>query len=139
MRSNTGLYVSRLDHMRAFAAFLVYAWHYIHVNTPFETVPSVFLTSLLEEGHAGVGLFMTLSGYLFAKIINGRAIDLSAFYRNRILRLVPLLVVVFAYWAVRGHLTVQGFFMGLVSAPGWPHGTWSIVVEFHFYALFPLL
>lgn len=139
MRSSTGLYVSRLDHVRALAAFLVYCWHFLHVKMPFETVPGFFPLSLLEEGHVGVGLFMTLSGYLFAKIMDGRAIDLPRFYRNRALRLVPLLAVVLAYWALRGHLTLDGFFKGLVSYPTWPPGTWSIVVEFHFYAVFPIL
>ena len=139
MRSSTGLYVSRLDHVRAAAAFLVYCWHFLHVKVPFETMPGFFPLSLLEEGHAGVALFMTLSGYLFAKIMDGRAINLPRFYRNRFLRLVPLLAVVLVYWTFRGHLTLAGFFQGLVSFPTWPPGTWSIVVEFHFYAIFPVL
>ena len=139
MRANTGLYLSRLDHVRAAAAFLVYAWHFLHAKVPYENVPDFFLLSLLEEGHIGVALFMTLSGYLFAKIINGRAIVLKNFYWNRALRLVPLLAVMMVYWAVRGHLTLQGFFLGLLSFPTWPPGTWSIVVEFHFYAIFPVL
>jgi rhamnosyltransferase len=139
MRSSTGLYVSRLDHVRAAAAFMVYCWHFVHVGVPFDAVPGFFLASFLEEGHAGVALFMTLSGYLFAKIMDGRPIDLGRFYANRVLRLAPLLVVVLAYWALRGHLTPEGFLLGFLSFPTWPPGTWSIVVELHFYAVFPLL
>lgn len=139
MRSSTGLYVSRLDHVRALAAFLVYCWHFLHIKMPFDTVPSLLPFSLFEEGHVGVGLFMTLSGYLFAKIMDGRSIDLKRFYRNRVLRLVPLLAVVLLYWSLRGHLTPAGFLQGLVSFPTWPPGTWSIVVEFHFYLIFPVL
>ncbi|HUS97820.1 MAG TPA: acyltransferase [Hyphomicrobiaceae bacterium] len=138
MRSSSGLYFSRLDHIRAAAAFLVYFWHFVHVHVPFETVPTIFFLSVLEEGHAGVALFMTLSGYLFAKITDGRAIVLSRFYWNRFIRLAPLLCIVLAYWAVRGRLSVEDFIVGFIK-PSWPGGTWSIVVEIHFYALFPLI
>jgi peptidoglycan/LPS O-acetylase OafA/YrhL len=139
MRSSTGLYVSRLDHMRALAAFLVYCWHFLHIKIPYEMVPTFMALSLFEEGHAGVALFMTLSGYLFAKIMDGRKIDFGRFYRNRLLRLVPLLSVVLLYWALRGQVSLEGFVKGFLSFPTWPPGTWSIVVEFHFYLGFPLL
>jgi len=138
MRSSTGLYISRLDHVRAVAAFLVYCWHVIHVQTPFSAVPDVFLLSLLEEGHAGVGLFMTLSGYLFAKITDGRRIVYPTFLWNRLVRLAPLLILVLAYWAARGNLDLTTLLSGLVL-PHWPGGAWSIVVELHFYLLFPFI
>ena len=139
MRSSTGLYVSRLDHVRALAAFLVYCWHFLHIKLPYESVPGIMPFSLFEEGHIGVALFMTLSGYLFAKIMDGRQIDLGRFYKNRVLRLVPLLAAVLLYWALRGQLTLAGFAKGFLSFPAWPPGTWSIVVEFHFYLVFPAL
>lgn len=138
MRASSGLYVSRLDHVRALAAFLVYGWHFVHVHVPFDTVPAFAPLSLIEEGHIGVALFMTLSGYLFAKIIDGRRVDLARFYRNRVLRLAPLLAVVLAYWALRGTLTPTAFLEGFVL-PTWSGGAWSVAVELHFYALFPLI
>jgi peptidoglycan/LPS O-acetylase OafA/YrhL len=138
MRSSSGLYISRLDHVRAAAAFLVYCWHVIHVQTPFAVVPDFFLLSLIEEGHAGVGLFMTLSGYLFAKITDGRTIVYATFLWNRLVRLAPLLILVLAYWAARGHLDLTTLLTGLVL-PHWPGGAWSIVVELHFYLLFPFI
>ncbi len=138
MRSSSGLYVSRLDHVRALAAFLVYCWHFVHVHVPFDTVPHFPPFSLFEEGHIGVALFMTLSGYLFAKIIDGRPLDLRRFYTNRVLRLAPLLIVVLAYWALRGHLTATAFLQGFLL-PTWSGGAWSVAVELHFYAVFPLI
>jgi len=33
--------------------------------------------ALLDEGHTGVALFMTLSGYLFAKLLDGKCSPLS--------------------------------------------------------------
>lgn len=138
MRASSGLYVSRLDHVRALAAFLVYGWHFIHTHVPFDHVPAFAPLSLIEEGHIGVALFMTLSGYLFAKIIDGRPLDLARFYRNRVLRLAPLLVLVLAYWAARGQLGLDRFLTGFVL-PTWSGGAWSVAVELHFYAVFPLI
>jgi rhamnosyltransferase len=138
MRSSSGLYVSRLDHVRALAAFLVYCWHFLHAQVPFDTVPSFAPLSLFEEGHIGVALFMTLSGYLFAKIIDGRPLDLARFYRNRVLRLAPLLAVVLSYWALRGDMGLESFLKGFVL-PTWHGGAWSVAVELHFYALFPAI
>jgi peptidoglycan/LPS O-acetylase OafA/YrhL len=138
MRASSGLYVSRLDHVRALAAFLVYCWHFVHVHVPYETVPVFPPLSLLEEGHIGVALFMTLSGYLFAKIIDGRPLDLGRFYHNRVLRLAPLLALVLGYWAARGNLTPDAFMKGIIL-PTWSGGAWSVAVELHFYAVFPLI
>jgi len=109
MRASSGLYVSRLDHVRALAAFLVYCWHFVHTHVPYDHVPVFAPISLLEEGHIGVALFMTLSGYLFAKIIDGRPINLGRFYRNRVLRLAPLLALALAYWGLRGSLSMGDF------------------------------
>ncbi len=59
--------------MRALAAFLVFSWHFTHGREswpiPFGYAPSIFLLAPLDEGHTGVALFMTLSGYLFAKLV----------------------------------------------------------------------
>ncbi len=138
MRASTGAYFSRLDHVRALAAFLVYFWHFVHVSVPFEHVPSFFLVSWLEEGHTGVALFMVLSGYLFARITSGRDLALAGFYWNRFVRLAPLLVLVLAFWAWKGRLTLHDLAAGLVQ-PTWPGGAWSITTELHFYLVFPLI
>jgi len=77
---------------------MVFAWHFTHAwygyPIPFEYVPAIFPLALLDEGHTGVALFMTLSGYLFAKLLDGKTIDYAAFLWNRALRLFPLLGVV---------------------------------------------
>lgn len=138
MRASTGAYFSRLDHVRALAAFLVYFWHFVHVSVPFDHVPAFFLVSWLEEGHTGVALFMVLSGYLFARITAGRDLSLSGFYWNRFVRLAPLLVLVLAFWSWKGKLTLHDFAAGFVR-PTWPGGAWSITTELHFYLVFPLI
>lgn len=149
MKSSTGAHFIALDHVRALAAFMVVTWHFTHAASgypvPFEFVPSLFPMALLDEGHTGVALFMTLSGYLFAKLLDGKSIDYGAFFWNRALRLLPLLaVVIFIAGVLRissgediysyASVIVKGLYY-----PSLPNGGWSITVEFHFYLILPLL
>src|SRR5260221_7159661 len=98
MRSSSGAHFIALDHVRAVAIFKVFAWHFTHARNgypvPFDYVPALFPFSVLDEGHTGVALFMSLSGYLFAKLLDGKSIDYRRFFWNRALRLLPLLAVV---------------------------------------------
>lgn len=149
MRSSSGQHFIALDHLRAYAAFMVVTWHFLHFNNgspvPFEGVPAFLPFALLDEGHTGVSLFMTLSGYLFAKLLNGRSIRYSAFYWNRFIRLAPLLFICFAMVGLQRHLnggSLIDFLLTLYRGfiyPVWPNGGWSIATELHFYAALPLL
>lgn len=150
MQSSTGQHYLALDHVRAIAALLVVTWHFIHGSTgfpiAFDYSPNLFLLSLFDEGHTGVALFMTLSGYLFAKLLNGKTIDYKAFLWNRALRLLPLLTVVTAasglYLIVMGKTSPSAFLQTVTSGillPTLPNGGWSITVEFHYYLILPLL
>jgi peptidoglycan/LPS O-acetylase OafA/YrhL len=147
MRSSSGDHWVALDHIRLLAVFMVFTWHFIHgvdgYPVPFEAVPYFIPFSLLDEGHTGVALFMTLSGYLFAKLLDNKQISYLAFFYNRALRLAPLLVLVMIVNALLiysngGSLLpylkslVRGFVL-----PEWPNGGWSIAVELHFYLLLP--
>jgi len=74
VKSTSGSYYETLDHVRAFAVFSVFTWHFIHVNDGQLTGPAIFPLSQLYEGHTGVAIFMTLSGYLFAKLLDNREV-----------------------------------------------------------------
>ena len=149
MKASSGEHYVALDHIRALAAFLVFTWHFTHTTngTPvsFRYVPALFCFAPLDEGHTGVSLFMTLSGYLFAKLLAGRRIDYSAFLWNRILRLAPLLVVVLSvigFQRVRAGESIADYGLFLWQGlwlPTLPNGGWSIAVELHFYVLLPVL
>ena len=146
MRSTTGQYFQGLDHLRALAVFLVFSWHFLHFRDGHLQGPSEFAPlSLLTEGHTGVALFMALSGYLFAKLLNGKKISYSSFLINRSLRLLPLLLVVVLITAIskllQGDLSfafIKSIAKGLIQ-PTLPNGGWSITVEFHFYLILPFL
>jgi peptidoglycan/LPS O-acetylase OafA/YrhL len=108
------------------------------------------LFGLPGAGQVGVTLFFVLSGFLITSLLidersgSGR-VDLLAFYRRRALRLIPALVAVLAVaavfegWKVLAPLAyvanwaiIAGIDLGLVSH------TWSLSVEEHFYALWPI-
>ena len=145
MRSSSGAHFIALDHVRALAAFMVFSWHFIHAaQVPYDYVPLAFPLALLDEGYTGVSLFMTLSGYLFAKLLDGKRIHYGAFLWNRAVRLLPLLVaVIFIVGALK---FTAGEDMGAyawriargVIFPTIPNGGWSLTVEFHYYAILPL-
>ncbi|MCJ8329715.1 MAG: acyltransferase [Lentisphaeria bacterium] len=145
MKSSTGQYFIGLDHIRALASFMVFSWHFIHINNGQLAPPPIFPLSILTEGHTGVALFMVLSGYLFAKILHGKNIIYTRFIWNRFLRLAPLLIFVLLIIGLKVYLKGQDVFpyvKGVLSGfikPSLPNGGWSITAEFHFYLMLPFL
>lgn len=145
MRVSSHPYFLGLDHLRALAVFLVFVWHFGHIQDGYLSPPPLFPLSLLAEGHTGVSLFVVLSGYLFAKLIDGKKILYLPFLWNRCVRLLPLLLAVLF---VAGLVTVyrgeslprylRDIAKGTLE-PTLPNGGWSITVEFHFYILLPAL
>jgi peptidoglycan/LPS O-acetylase OafA/YrhL len=149
VRSTSGEYFEKLDHVRALAAYSVFMWHALHGFYPGSPVPfsyvSPFPLAILDEGHVGVSIFMTLSGYLFAKLINGSRIVFHAFLWNRAIRLLPLLAVVLVIVGalrVRSGVPLADYIGTVVKGavyPTLPNGGWSITAEAHFYLILPLL
>lgn len=131
--------------MRAVAAFIVFTWHFNHINNGHLAPPPIFPLSILTEGHTGVALFMVLSGYLFAKLLDGKNIVYTSFIWNRFLRLAPLLLVVIFYVGFQKYLAGSNMFgyaksiVAGISKPSLPNGGWSITAEFHFYLMLPIL
>jgi peptidoglycan/LPS O-acetylase OafA/YrhL len=137
-------YSPQLDHIRALAAFMVFVWHFIHFKDFHRTAPDIFLfpISILTEGHTGVVLFMTLSGYLFSKIFENKKIIFKYFYLNRLLRLIPLLVIIILVNLILSNeLNLLNFIKIFIRGfhDNWRYGAWSVSVEFKYYYLLPII
>jgi peptidoglycan/LPS O-acetylase OafA/YrhL len=144
VHSSSATYVPRLDHLRFFAVLLVLGWHSIHANgaIPFNFVPSFFALSIFEEGHTGVSLFLTLSGFIFARLCDGHGVIYSSFIRNRLLRVAPLLIV----WTLVNYPLSQlppermlAMLVLLTTRGDFPGLGWTALIEVQLYFVFPFL
>lgn len=144
-------YLPALDGLRAVSILLVVVSH-LGLE---RVVPGAF----------GVTLFFFISGYLITRQLaaalatRGR-IDFAGFYIRRVLRLLPAAVVFVvasggAYVALGGRISAAGWLAALLyganyfdlwqgyrsTLPGVRHPfniLWSLAIEEHFYALWPL-
>lgn len=151
--------IKPLTSLRAFAAFLVFMFHYANVYSPAnrgvefccEWVP---LMRVWQQGYVGVSIFFVLSGFLITRIyfdgISSRTASLRLFFVKRVARIWPLFLV----YALVQHIGLvwqgtqitsdfwvtmtmtQGFFFDL-RYQGLPTA-WSLTVEESFYAFAPV-
>jgi peptidoglycan/LPS O-acetylase OafA/YrhL len=147
-----------LDHVRAFAALLVLMAHSLHNFSrgifPKETGPWITTNNLfysfIAEGHAGVSLFLVLSGYLFTTLTYGKQIRYYPFIRNRILRIYPMYLImvfcgIYTYSNTVSFGNVLGSLLLLQGTSAAHNGgmftiiLWTISTEFIFYLLFPFM
>ncbi|GAB3628463.1 acyltransferase family protein [Pandoraea terrae] len=148
MRSSNQAYFEKLDHVRLFAATLVLLYHTWAAAGG--QAPANWGEELIHIGHTGVTLFLVLSGFLFTILTQGGAepIDYRRFVLNRVLRIFPLLGVLFitALALARRDATVGDalsviLFSNLGSSPLFKFNNllWTVAVECQFYLLFPFL
>src|SRR4051812_35352467 len=83
----------RIDHLRALAAVMVIFWHATGPwHAPFSGALVPF--AIFNEGHTGVSMFCVLSGFILTTIYAERTVGLRTFYQRRMLRILPLLILV---------------------------------------------
>ena len=165
MKSLNLNYMTRLDHLRFFAALLVILFHIkgkvtlsvddVGVLEAFSSL-SNFIKNWIFAGSTGVSLFLVLTGFLFCLIsdLGHKKIKYSGFIYNRVLRIFPMMVLLafVVITASRQTSTPMDIFRILTlqlntghSYTGWGHQfypsgpIWTIGVEFQFYLLFPFL
>lgn len=140
-------YIPELDGLRAVACVSVILFH---------SAPS----SVFSGGFLGVDIFFVLSGYLITSILTTEfhrhgKIDVSKFYLQRALRLIPALLLFLAtylavapwVWPNHPHITdalkaalyVSDYTYPFTGSPFYIRHTWSLAVEEQFYLLWPLL
>jgi peptidoglycan/LPS O-acetylase OafA/YrhL len=151
MQSLNLQYNPRIDQLRWLAATIVFLFHF---HLEYRVLGGAPLASnwaaLITEGHTGVGLFFTLSGFLFMQIaLAQKTIVYRDFVRNRVLRIFPLFLTIFLVATSIGRDNFQPqdllylFATNLGHAP--TSGTvvtgaaWTISLEFLFYLVFPFL
>lgn len=151
MKSLNIAYNPRIDQLRWLAASLVFVFHF-YLEARGQGLPELqsHWAGLVTEGHTGVGLFFTLSGFLFMQIaLVQKEIAYGAFMRNRCLRILPLFLTVFVVALSIGRdkfvpqdvLYVLTTNLGLAPTSYTPitGAAWTISVEFTFYMVFPFL
>jgi peptidoglycan/LPS O-acetylase OafA/YrhL len=134
----------RIDHLRALAALMVVFWHSTGPwHTPFSGALVPF--AIFNEGPTGVSMFCVLSGFILTTIYAERAVTLRTFYQRRMLRILPLLILVmllaFHQTPTWSSLEFLVSFLGL-SRGGFPSFAgpgWTAIIELQFYAIFPFL
>lgn len=151
MKSLNLPYIERVDQLRCVAATLVFLFHFSHqwralggggLDTPW--------AGLVNEGHTGVALFFTLSGFLFMRIAQfQRQISYRPFVRNRLLRIAPLYLTLFVVALSLNRDTFQPqdilylLSANLGDSPSSRSvvtgALWCIPLEFMFYLVFPWL
>ncbi|MEN1972608.1 acyltransferase family protein [Luteimonas sp. MJ204] len=150
------VYRPDIDALRAFAVVPVVLFH--------------LGASWLPGGFLGVDVFFVISGYLITSLLvrelPSGAIDLFAFWRRRILRILPALLVMVVMTFVAGHVLLYApeRYMLAVNSAGallsfgnithWRNyggywsadatdspllHTWSLGVEEQFYVLYPII
>lgn len=142
-----------LDHLRAFAIFFVFLFHYFILSKG----QPVWLPEVAKFGWTGVDLFFVLSGFLissqlFAQIEQGQRISFKRFFLKRFFRIIPAYVVVVAIYFCIPYFReteslpplwkfltfTQNFGLNLKDFRTFSHA-WSLCVEEHFYLGLPLI
>ncbi|MCZ7893306.1 acyltransferase [Agrobacterium salinitolerans] len=149
MHTSSLSYQPRLDVMRFIAAALVIMFH-VYVWGP--SVPSknsMKISHLIfSHGHAGVSLFIVMSGYLMAQIfIRYPAATYGEFIFNRAVRIVPLALLVVLGAAAMQEMQGEQWrtFLNLiflqfnVDRANQISPLWTVATEIQFYLLMPLL
>jgi peptidoglycan/LPS O-acetylase OafA/YrhL len=151
MQTKLHPYLSRLDHLRFYAASLVVMFHFFHTKQG-DLRQGNPLISLIDEGHSGIALFMVISGFIFTVIAGSQQVSYWGFMRNRVLRIYPLFVfAVFLQLLFSTYNDQRNY--GFIQLIGWlvpfrsdtvplsPYFVqlWTIWVEFQFYLIFPFL
>ena len=157
MQSPNRRYLPAIDHLRAFAALLVFYYHayqltywdmvYQRPAGPGEWIHTKrFLMASLLEGHTAVSLFLVISGFILTYGSLDSGLDVKKFFVNRALRILPLLgaVTLIGTWMLQ-QSDLVGFVQRMTPLGGgldlgpWTGVAWSLAIEAQLYLMFPFI
>jgi peptidoglycan/LPS O-acetylase OafA/YrhL len=142
--------IEQLTFTRFLAAISIIIYHFGMDLFPFRTEAISFL---FKQANLGVSYFFILSGFVMIIAYGGKGrIDPKKYYVTRLARIYPIyfisLIMLVIYYIIR-HKEIDpvAFGMNLFAIQSWFPSyalslntpSWSLVVEFFFYALFPFL
>jgi peptidoglycan/LPS O-acetylase OafA/YrhL len=161
MKSLNINYIPGVDHLRGFAALIIFLYHgmslisfqllyNVPVNFDHWQVASNPFEALVIEGHTAVCLFMVLSGFIFTIGAYQSEVRYFDFIRNRFLRTYPLFVLILltGVFSFTNKFSLTGFvqslfFMGNLSGAidvgPFSSMLWAVAVEWQFYLVFPFI
>ncbi|HAP74742.1 MAG TPA: hypothetical protein DCR14_01505, partial [Acidimicrobiaceae bacterium] len=156
-RSKNVRYLPGVDHLRGVAALYIVVYHGAQQLRGSVGAAQLFPeaqhpgSAVLIEGHTAVSLFMVLSGFILTFGADRRDVQYRGFITNRVLRVVPMyvLVLLIAAFTSPGDFSLGEFlpFVFMLATPPFPAADmgvwsavlWSVSVEFAFYLVFPFL
>lgn len=112
------------------------------------------LVALFRSAPTGVGYFYVLSGFVMALVYfrPGQKFDVWGYWRARFIRIYPLYLISFllicyyyldALIQIKPQKILANIFVLQAWFPAWSqsfnYASWSMTVEFFFYAIFPFL
>lgn len=146
-------YIPTLDGWRAIAVLGVIAWHLradVHAHAP-----GGALSTFVGLGRLGVDLFFAISGFLITSRLANEldatgTLRLRSFYARRAFRILPPALLFLALIGVMAHLRMwrplqREWYASLFFYRNYSEGhrvtdhLWSLSIEEHFYATWPLL
>lgn len=157
MQSPNRRYIPAIDHLRAFAALLIFYYHsylltywQLVYNRPADATEwihtSRFLVAVLLESHTAVSLFLVISGFILTYGSLDSPLKTGVFFVNRALRILPLLfAVTLAGTWIWQQSDLIPFLQRLSPLGGgvdlgpWTGVAWSLAVEAQLYLMFPLI
>jgi peptidoglycan/LPS O-acetylase OafA/YrhL len=158
LKSGNRDYLPEIDHLRAFAAFLILNYHGYHlIGTQLaKGVPYSFdmpwpqtlnpILAVIIEGHSAVALFISLSGFILTYGILNKRLSYWRFLIARCCRIYPMMIVCLlvaiavgandVYQIVSSVLPISP--MSSVASP-FTGMFWAVKLELQCYLLFPAL
>ena len=149
MNNTTNTYLKALTFPRFLLALFVITYHF-GLHLPFAQHP--WLRDFFNQGAVAVSFFFFLSGFVLSYKYNNQ-VNFISFYWKRIVRLYPLYVVTFLIvfisvyllqgkthepiYAIANFLGLHAWIPGYALELNFP--SWSLSVEFFFYATFPAI